>query len=836
MTRKTLHICSIIGCFMLLACSVACKKVDFDTSQGLTLTLQVTTGDRLPATRSVGEEDLGENLLQRLDYYFFKLNGTNSPVGNCVLHVQETGLRDQIEHRFTRSVTLDELNTLFGTGFADGALCYVYVVANLPEGTAIAEDATLTLIQDTVFSTDLSGAQSSFVMAGYSQMRVTIEGTNHTVTTTSGGSIPVTRAASKIDLMVTEIQQYVEDKEGEEVKNRWESVPDEMIVMFYNGVKTSYVYSASNHHYTPNAGDYFSLRGESGRRSMKPDNNGVYGHEIPFYSYYSDWRSDPDHACYLILGLPWKQTVSNGVEVENPSWRMTYYQIPVSQNDIIYENRYYQISVKIGMLGSFELPEPVELTDNSYIVVDWGTLEMDASIREAKYLIVEEKTHTLSNEESGSILYSSSHPIRYAYVTQVKYLALQTFDEKTITNSNDKDGSVDITSYSVNGTAVPRTFNVNTDGGKITLTHEINSSMFTKFEIAVYIENTAGLSETVTFIQYPAIYANNEAGGDVFINGFFGHVKRPDGQNTFYNWPSQGNSPSNLYSTSGIAFPALPYYRSSNTLRRNGNTWVGSDDGTRDGARAVTSGFGGVYVTELTNKENKTITRITISSFNENDVNFTIGNETNHSFKIGDPRVASGWTSEFMNQGIYNTSDQGVPSSVTLPGYLVTSNTQFNRNTTAEEISFGDWGEHVEYIKKGTDDSDIIAPDILIASYWGRPKGGRPSGFDFDTAQKRCASYQEAGYPAGRWRLPTEAEIAFFIRMQSLGVIETLFTQNGTRYRSSSGRQLYYSNGTWAINRDLGFATNNSVRCVYDIWYWGEEKVNTYEYQVKPTK
>lgn len=111
----------------------------------------------------------------------------------------------------------------------------------------------------------------------------------------------------------------------------------------------------------------------------------------------------------------------------------------------------------------------------------------------------------------------------------------------------------------------------------------------------------------------------------------------------------------------------------------------------------------------------------------------------------------------------------------------------------------------------------LVAPSFKIASSYGAiPNGqglyGVPT---YDGAVKRCASYQENGYPAGRWRVPTEAEILFCISLSEYGKIPTLF---GGAYYASSGRYYSTSDG------DFLEANRASVRCVYDVWYWGEEK------------
>lgn len=103
-----------------------------------------------------------------------------------------------------------------------------------------------------------------------------------------------------------------------------------------------------------------------------------------------------------------------------------------------------------------------------------------------------------------------------------------------------------------------------------------------------------------------------------------------------------------------------------------------------------------------------------------------------------------------------------------------------------------------------------IAPAFLIASSWGITQG-QSSGLNYDNAKRRCASYQENGYPAGRWRIPTDAEIEFVTKLSSNGYIPTLF--QGHYYNSSGGTRSSNASGN----------TTTYVRCVYDLWFWGDD-------------
>lgn len=116
---------------------------------------------------------------------------------------------------------------------------------------------------------------------------------------------------------------------------------------------------------------------------------------------------------------------------------------------------------------------------------------------------------------------------------------------------------------------------------------------------------------------------------------------------------------------------------------------------------------------------------------------------------------------------------------------------------------------------------NIIAPKLIIASSYGAVNGGYY--FDKATAEKRCAAYQEGGYPAGRWRVPTYAEIRFIATLSILQFIPSLFyfpNNDTVGYWSANGKVLGSSSGP-VLNTSN--TTNTAVRCVYDAWYWGEE-------------
>lgn len=140
-----------------------------------------------------------------------------------------------------------------------------------------------------------------------------------------------------------------------------------------------------------------------------------------------------------------------------------------------------------------------------------------------------------------------------------------------------------------------------------------------------------------------------------------------------------------------------------------------------------------------------------------------------------------------------------------------------------------------------------IAPKFRIASSYGRivsTSSWGPSVFlTYQEAQRRCATYQEDGFPAGRWRIPTYAEIIYMITLANLNLIPPLFNPEQP---TSGNRPNYAAGGYWSADKGvvypftdntIGYLSDtefnsttysyakrtNGVRCVYDEWYWGTD-------------
>lgn len=147
-----------------------------------------------------------------------------------------------------------------------------------------------------------------------------------------------------------------------------------------------------------------------------------------------------------------------------------------------------------------------------------------------------------------------------------------------------------------------------------------------------------------------------------------------------------------------------------------------------------------------------------------------------------------------------------------------------NTNVTTLDAIAGQYMETAEI------NEYMIAPEFMVAS-----SAGKSQTLSYKYAATRCAAYQENGFPAGRWRVPTKAEIMFLIQLSEKNKIPTLFTPDANMssgaYWCSSGVVYPLTNGTVEYRNFTDAASihaDNWVRCVYDTWYWGKNNYSEY--------
>ena len=734
------HIASILTVLLAVALFHSCAKdEDIETVVGdgeARLSLVFSTGE-MSLTRAItqvaGVEDYNENVIHRLDVFFYPLAGTleDQEAKAAVLHLSYDNLDKQSTYEITDYiVSKGTLNTL---GLKDDKdECYVYVVANAPSSiTTFDDDSTIAevkakKIEATTFpASDWdTRKQKEFVMTGEGKA------TYASATTKLSGNIELKRVAAKIEFRVTNVEKEIKD-EGD---NLWVSFPDDMRIQFNDGVKATNIGGTQ----TVASTDYFatanSTTGNTEYITMKKESNGTsYFHEYPFYSYPSNWDTGSDEEAYATLIVPWRRVEKDaagnpkkddaGNYVLTGKYLNTYYQIPIGESAKgIVSNAYYKMGISVGIIGSIDPDEPITLENNSYIIVDWTTGELlPIAMKKVNYLAVASNEVTISNKESGEVAYVSSQDV----TVKVKKVTFWDYTYKYDGNDSDNNKAGADEPYQVtldetntsykyphrtNTTVKISDFTVDTTTkeGYLTLTHKLGSSDYVPYTVEVEISNGT-LTETVTFTQYPPIYIEGNL-------------------STIPLWVNNGQ-------------------RDYDGNPRSSGSWQHVE------TRSDVDGSG--------KNNTRYLFAIHVSS---------LGNS--YTYSISDVR------DEEADQSLYNS----------LSGY----------------------GKY-RPTKESNEAQNMIAPAYLIASSYGKTYSTY-----FDTQKKRCASYQEDGYPAGRWRVPTEAEIQFAIDLSANGIIPKLFDGS---YFASSGR--YYD----SKNKAFSNANNGtySVRCVYDLWYWGTE-------------
>jgi hypothetical protein len=665
------------------------------------LTLQLSS--KTLATRAVigteaGEDAWNENVIKSVDCFFYPNGKTNeAAVFSATGLVVGTAIG---QATVSIKIPNDKIEALFGTG----STCKAYAVVNRPAASALGTDTSIpglkkTIIEAEGFATQgsLVTAQESFVMDG--EQEISLSSDRKTVS----GNIDLYRAASKISLFITKVEKTITDEAG----NEWTSQPDNMKVFFHNGVKKAHVdVSANGCAYTVQPEDYFnfSLSGETRGFTAVPVENGntEYYKHAPFYSYSSDWNNDEEHEAYLTLVVPWKKSGES-------EFKSCYYQVPINVTNKKFErNNYYKIKLSVGILGDFEPDTSVELNP-SYIIVDWGSGEVTADIKEYRYLVVDKNYVVMDNVNEVSIPFLTSHEAEIVNVKVTRpVLNPENAADMLITSGYTceiRDGEIYYYKKLVN----------------------TNREDYVPYTITFTIKHKdmLNIKEDITIMQYPALYviADKNNGGNI-VND---RNTDPDDKGYVYVYGNQ------LYS-GGDWQVVRGCYDGGSSSNKNPNMYI-----------------------------------INTSAF-----------DSGSSYIIGDARSETAVTGSSL--GLSNSYNRK-----TLQYYYPT-------NT------------------EGNNAKNIIAPKFRIASSYG--KCG--SAISLSDAKKRCAAYQEDGYPAGRWRIPTTAELKYIAQLSSEKKIPHLFSNEGY-YWTATGRCRYYTNGTVSESTD----TNDSyVRCVYDEWYW----------------
>ena len=748
MKKYILHIITLVLLTFFYGCSKEELQVSFTSNGGSrTLTLTLTHAGMESRATSLGDIDLNENLIKRVDLFLYPAGGTESNAVFSTEGITSFKTTEDGEVTIELEVPMEEFEDLFPkTNGTQATTCEAYVIVNRPTDSSIPSSTKMDDLKAISITSgfNTSEKQSEFVMDGYSD-KITLS--NDAI----AGSIAAERSAAKITLTITNIENVEEDGVT------WTPIPSGMQVMFYNGVKTSQVNTAS----VPADDVYFSLGPDKGRgftvSKVEVEVNGVmetqthYNHAIPFYSYPSDWgKQTPDKEAHMVLMLPWKKGATGQTNF--------YYEVPIDDiNKKLVRNTYYQIKLVVGVLGSTELNDEIVKLTPTCILLNWGEGQINADLDQPRYLVAEDVIK-IYNQNSVNIPFESSHDVTITSKSCFK------------PNLNPKSGESDETpeevtddNLSVSGRTISynRTLDNNFTSGTFDFT-----PYYTTFTITQTGNTGKELSKEITIIQYPAIFGEKEVNSDyknnsshhgfTFVNGYYGSETERNGQDYFDN--VIGAPSSSVSSNAMLVFTVT----------------------TTEGTNYV---IGDPRETSYTFDEDDAVWKKANAIYNGNpnrELKYYYGTETAHT-------------------ALKNASESTRTQTAIYPN---------DAAAAAAERTY-----------------NMIAPKFRISSGYGAIDTDGERQY-YDLMKKRCASYQEDGYPAGRWRLPTKAELEFIFYLSNTGKVPQLFVSY-MDYWCAHGYATPGDNGY----AEMGYKTNYgssdyiSVRCVYDDWYWGSEPV-----------
>lgn len=741
---------------------------------------------------SRGADAYNENLVLSVDCFFYPNGKTNE---KAVFTAFGRGAEPKAEGDstiYTVKVFFTDADAQKMFGSTVSGTCEVYVICNAPlnYGSNTSAPALKELVVEHDFSAQT--VQESFVMPAEEPSTVTLTttGSGESAVRTASGRVHVKRSAAKMQLYLHIPTLFVDEGNQE-----WEPVFGQGVqIMMANLAKRGKVDGS----YSVQTSEYVSTEYrpvvELAPGELLPGKEFYNYSHVPFYSYPCAWSDLSDYASTFVFRIPWRIKGETGYQ-----WK-SYQLSPNLVGQKFEANHFYRTYVTISSLGGADIEHAVVIPECDYVIQDWinesagaGQGIVPGQLITYKYLVVDEPDVTLNNEETAQYTYVTSAPITSIKITKVQYYDNTQADPLRTVN-NPAGGTITAATGSVSTAAGTITVSRETHG-LVTISHSL-TDQYSQIVVYATITNGDGCTQDIIMTQNPSIQLIRKGGaGNVFVNGWFARVTTSPGS----NW----NNNNYRYSDNTTGASGTFYHNGRNTLWTNYQ--INNGTTTVNGHKCGSYGtiLGRVAGLDDSIDKNFYTTLVAVSSFNDAN-NFFMANGNKVYYRIGDPRVPS--SDVYTGSASWTDEDNFY--------YYV----YYNNNNTTDRA--GQWSdpESILICSQAEDGHSIIAPRFLVSSALNAN-----TGLTFDQAVKRGATYQEAGYPAGRWRLPSEAEIAFIVARQRDGVIPTLYATN-SYYWAGSGRLVYIPTDKNAgIVFSASDGATHSCRFVYDLWDWGEE-------------
>lgn len=754
---------------LLLACTSCVGELGMDDGHkkdGIVLTIY-----NAPLTKAIDNTgEAYERELKTLDIFFYPKGQTAEP---CVFyhHVDLNATFGQTEVNIY--VVEDAIRKIFPTQ----NLCDIFVIANLPADVKPADavyeagsDATrLPVLESYVLDNteaNYDAINKPFVMAGLGTAQKDSK-------KNAEGTISLVRASSKVTLTVA-IPDYIDiEKTMNDVTSTVRMVPtfedapnvSTMNVAFHNGVYKGYLFkefdeSMEDFHKSSTKQKFTYSKTLPAVKYKDSDQDSipqrrVYTCDIPFYTYAHQWEKGASDASYISFQMKWGADKGDG---STPIYETYYYQILINGAGRTFQpNHWYDMYVNVGVIGSTIEIKPIVLDHLEFFVLDWS--DHISGVDHPKE-DVELKDYMYFNVLTKRLELDNvtTGVIKYKASHNIAW-ALDTSNKVV---ENVETLTTNLGAFYINCRATETAPGVEGVSG-FTLTDNGDGILQYYYTIPDNIYSPVYIYLTLWL----------ELDG---VNGM-GETERPYSESvTIVQYPPIYILPelSVVQSVYVNGNRATPQNRQHDYIYVNGQTYDLGGAVGQDASRYMHT--------------------IHVSSFNINNTFELDGNDV--SYIIGDPRV--------------RVSDINLNND----GYDMKANNAWAMGYTKD----GSQRRLAHYYPTGTETEGeiyrVISPKFRVSSKLGGYSAG-----DREGVAMRCASYQENGYPAGRWRVPTTAEIAFIVYLQAQNAIPDLFVNN------------HYFSSTHLVTEGDGKADivdldedDHSVRCVYDEWYWGSEQ------------
>jgi hypothetical protein len=757
-----------------------------------------------------GVRSYHENLISWVDFFFFpgKMPDSNpenwKDTASFKMHYRMvSGEQDQAS--FQMNISSNAIAQLFPSEGEGRDKMTVLAIANYP-GDQIpvsGNTASFATLEDIVVSADFVSPtdhrQDRFMMRGVKVLE--LKGRSEDLVCKD--TVRLERYASKMSVSVR-VQESVELAEHE----IWRPMLDGMVLYMENGVNT--VRLGGRDDVTPGYFTYYD-NSNSWLRFVSKDRQGNYSpivgqdstgyyETFPMYMYPQRWEEGsleaPTKEPNLKLIIPWYReeyvdTVgTNDIHITSTQ-KQCYYKVVMPKNfeQEFRSNHWYHLLLDVKILGALTDETPVTITGSSHIVYwqDRDVVVRQAEVGSARYLSVEQETWEIYNQNELDIAYVSSHPLTLDSITVTRpYYGSATAGTPTLggvvvdSTAGTKYLKYDASHY---GSWL------HDSGTKIEFRHTLNNNYqdalfdYSPYTITFRIRHVDNdeYQQTVKIIQYPAIYISRIRNSD------------PD---TAANHTAKDNDPAawSKYNGFVIVDGAWRYDATLDTV-----TFIPGRQQKRD---KVQDSVQTKLSTSEQNDYQWRAVHYTGGSIDMYNIHISVL-PADFKFVIGDPRV-----SEIDNLGYHfypGTNDKHLTRRLDNFSYAPAMYGAGNRT-----LAFYYPTEASERTR------NMLAPSYRVCSKFGGVEFGK---ITLEYARYRCAAYQEDGFPAGRWRVPTQAEVSFIAQLSANGTFDVLFNLNQIYWSANSAVQVKENGVVTAVPDGKAL-----LRCVYDTWYWGDDQ------------